>query len=158
MRRTCLLLLTLLLSLPLKAADAEFIRVWPGWRDANSFRRISEYFDGIEITDGKIILRTQPKSRSGYYFYVRVKHPTYSLKGAHFSVQYTTPYWLEAREKIFAVSEEPGEHQYLLGLTGSDWTGSDTHPIAWRVDLIGADGKVIATTQSFLWSKPQGHG
>jgi hypothetical protein len=158
MRRTCILLLAIFLCVPLKAADVEFVRVWPGWRDANSFRRISEYFDGIEITDGKIILRSQPKSRSGYYFYVRVKHPTYSLKGAHFSVQYITPYWLEAREKTFSVNEDSGEHQYLLGLTGSDWTGHETHPIAWKVDLVGADGKVIATAQSFLWSKPPAHG
>ncbi len=158
MLRTWLILLSFFLCLTLKAAEVEFVRVWPAWRDANSFRRISEYFDGAEVSDGKIIERTQPKSRTGFYFFVRLKHPTLALKGAHFSIQYITPYWLEARERTFPANEAPGEHQYLLGLTGSDWTGHETHPIAWKVDLISADGQVLATSQSFLWSKPPAHG
>jgi len=108
MLRTWLILLSFFLCLTLKAAEVEFVRVWPAWRDANSFRRISEYFDGAEVSDGKIIERTQPKSRTGYYFFVRLKHPTLALKGAYFSVQYITPYWLETRERTFPSKRSSG--------------------------------------------------
>jgi len=30
----------------LRAGDVEFVRVWPGWRDAESFDRIGEFFGG----------------------------------------------------------------------------------------------------------------
>jgi len=158
MRRTCLLILIFYFCLSLKAADVEFVRVWPRYRDVNTFRFVSEYFNGVEENDGIIIERTQPKSRSGYYFFVRLKHTTISLKGAHFSVQFITPYWIEGREKTFPAVDTPGEQKYLLGLTGSDWTGRETHPIAWKVDLISEDGKILSSSQSFLWSKPPAHG
>ncbi|HEV8073978.1 MAG TPA: hypothetical protein VGP21_07585, partial [Opitutaceae bacterium] len=36
-----------------RAADVNFVRVWPGYRTAGSFDRISEYLDGQENTGGE---------------------------------------------------------------------------------------------------------
>ena len=73
--RPFLALVLLALLAPLsRASDVEFVRVWPEWRDTDSFDRISEYFTGRENTGGQVIVRTQPKSRAGFYFLARVKN------------------------------------------------------------------------------------
>src|SRR4051812_47000824 len=53
------------------ADEAEFIRVWPAWRDAQSFDRIGEYFGRPEANGRETVLRTQASARAGYYFLVR---------------------------------------------------------------------------------------
>ena len=141
---------------PARAADVEFVRVWPGWKDDGSFRRISEYFTGRENTAGILVRRSQPGSRSGYYFLVRVRHPGVPLDGARFVVHYITPLSPEPREKAFPADAGPGEQVFDLGLTGADWAGATTHPLAWRLDLVAADGRMLASSESFLWSKPSG--
>ena len=40
---------------------------------------------------------------------------------------------------------------FELGLTGKDWSGVKIQPVSWRVQLLGDDGKVQASSQSFLW-------
>jgi hypothetical protein len=57
-----LLLLALLVSsaVATRAADVEFLRVWPAWRDAESFDRISEYFGGRESWGRQVVQRTHP--------------------------------------------------------------------------------------------------
>jgi hypothetical protein len=135
----------------------EFVRVWPGWEDADSFRRISEYFTKVENTSGMIVLRTQPAVRSGYYFLVRVKHPQVALSGAQFVLQYIAPNSQEPQKKTFKIDVPQGEQVFDLGLTGGDWPGQHGHLIAWKLDLLSADGITLATAQSFLWSKPPGN-
>jgi hypothetical protein len=42
-----------------------------------------------------------------------------------------------------------------LGLTGADWPGGEqAHPVAWKLELVAADGRVLAAEKSFLWEKP----
>jgi hypothetical protein len=132
------------------------VRVWPRWRSADSFKRISEYFDGVENTSGQIIRRTHPEIRAGYYFLARVKHPAKSLAGAKFLLQIITPFAPEPKAYTFPVDAEPGEHVFELGLTGGDWTGGNgVHPVAWKLELRAADGRTLASAQSFLWAKPE---
>ena len=50
-----------------RAAEVEFVRVWPGWRDSQSFERISEYFTGQENTGSQVVLRSHPEIRPGFY-------------------------------------------------------------------------------------------
>jgi hypothetical protein len=148
--------LAISLCLSARAADVEFVRVWPGWQDADSFRRISEYFTGVENTGGIIIRRSQPDIRSGFYFLVRVKHPRVALTGARFVLHFIAPYAPEPQEKAFTVDAPPGEHVFDLGLTGGDWTGRHAHLVAWKLELLSADGLSLASAESFLWSKPAG--
>ena len=148
------LLLFLLSMLTVHAADVELLRVWPAWRDADSFDRIREYFGGQESTARNVVLRTQPEPRAGYYFLVRVKTAS-ALTGAKFDVHVIRPDAPVPKVFSFPVAVPPSETVYQLGLTGIDWPGGEkTNPVAWKLALVGADGRVLAEHKSFLWEKP----
>jgi hypothetical protein len=136
------------------AADVEFLRVWPGWREAAAFDRISEYFGGKENTTRNVVLRTQPEPRDGYYFLVRVKTASV-VEGAKFELHVIRPDAPEPKVFQFPVTVPAKETVYQLGLTGIDWPAGDkANPVAWKIALVGSDGRVLAEHKSFLWDKP----
>jgi hypothetical protein len=138
----------------LHAADVEFLRVWPGWRDADAFDRISEYFGGRETFGRQLVLRTQKEVRAGYYFLVRVKSAI-TIESAAFEVSVIRPDNPEPRVFRFEAAVPAKEFVYQLGLTGSDWPGGGAaNPVAWKLALVGSDGRVLAEQKSFLWEKP----
>ena len=65
MRSLVIALVLVLAAGPLRAGAIEFTRVWPAGRAAESFDRISEYFDGRENTSGHTLLRTHADARAG---------------------------------------------------------------------------------------------
>lgn len=135
-------------------AEAEFLRVWPGWRDAESFERISEYFGGGENNGRQIMLRTQTGSREGFYFLVRVKAAA-AIPGARYEVSVIRPDAPEARVFSFATPIAVKESVFQLGITGRDWPGGkEAHPVAWKMALVARDGRVLAEQKSYLWEKP----
>jgi hypothetical protein len=138
-----------------RAADAEFLRVWPGWRDASSFDHIDEYFGDGKHTGREIVLRTRPEERAGYYVLVRVKHGA-PLENAKFVLHVIRPDAPEPKEFVFPLPAAPvGETVFQLGLTGADWpNGKNAHPVAWNLELRAADGRVLTEHKSFLWEKP----
>jgi hypothetical protein len=156
MRPGILLLALLLAPLAGTAADAPaagFVRVWPRWRDGDSFKRISEYFTGMENDAGTIVLRSRPENREGYYFLARLAPASAAPAGSRFVLDVITPDQPNAKTHTFPENPAGGE-VYLLGLTGADWKGEKARPVAWRLELLSADGRVLAAAQSFLWSKP----
>ena len=137
-----------------RAADVEFLRVWPAWRDADSFERIGEYFGRPENTGREVVLRTQPGARSGYYFLVRVKNVV-ALTDARFELSVIRPDTPEPRVYRFPTEVPAKEAVFQLGLTGADWpAGKEGNPVAWKIALVAADGRVLAEHKSFLWEKP----
>ena len=142
------------LGAPVRAAEVEFVRIWPGWHDAIDFTRISEYFDNQENFSGREVRRTHPADRAGFYFVARVKHPAVSLMGARFVLRIITPASPEVEQFTFPADVGPGENLFEIGLTGPDWPGRRTHPVAWRLDLVAQDGQPLAWTQSVLWAMP----
>lgn len=154
--RTALPLVVLLLLAvgAARAADAEFVRVWPSWRSAESFERIGEYFGRGEVPAGQIVARTGPGTRAGYYFLVRVRNPA-ALAGARFVVDVIRPDSPDAKTFSFPAAMPAGETVFQLGLTGADWPGGEkAQPVAWRLALVAADGRPLAEQKSFLWEKP----
>jgi hypothetical protein len=149
----------LVLSLPteLRAAaptgGVRLVRVWPEWRAAESFARLSEYFGGGENTGGQTVLRSQPKERAGYYFLVRTEAKT-AVAGARIELRVLLSGTTEPKTFSFAANLPAGTHVTLAGLTGADWPGEKTTLAAWRVALLAADGTVLAEEKSFLWSDP----
>lgn len=135
-------------------SDVEFVRVWPGWRDAESFERISEYFTGQERTGDRVVLRTQSTARAGFYFLVRVANHAQSHPGAKFALHVITPASPDPKTYTFPADLPERSTVFHLGLTGADWAGPDVHPVAWKLDLLSADDRTLASAQSFLWSKP----
>jgi hypothetical protein len=154
MRRFLAGLVLCLIAPALRAADTEFLRVWPGWRAAETFDRIGEYFGSEEKHGREILLRTDPKERGGYYFLVRVKHAA-PLDGAKFVVTAIRPDAPDVREFTLPVPATPaGESVFQVGLTGAAWPVAKASPVAWKLDLVDRDGGVLATQKSFLWEKP----
>ena len=137
-----------------QAAEVEFVRVWPGWRDAESFVRISEYFSGEENFGREVVLRTHPDQRAGFYYLVRVKNSGAKITGAKFVLHAISPSAPEPKMTTFAADIPTRSEVFLLGLTGPDWISRDVHPVAWKLELRSADNQVLASGQSFLWEKP----
>jgi hypothetical protein len=140
--------------LSVRAANVEFVRVWPGWRDADSFERISEYFNGKENTGREIVLRTHPDQRAGLYYLVRVANSGGALSGAKFVLQVISPASPEPKTTTFPIELPSRSKVFQLGLTGADWPDRAVHPVAWKLQLLSSDDHVLATAQSFLWEKP----
>lgn len=141
-------------SVVARAAEAEFVRVWPQWHDAETFDRIGEYFGRGENRGSPLVLRTHADARAGYYFLVRVAHAA-ALAGAMFELQVIRPDAPEPKTFSFPAALPAREEVFQLGLTGADWPGGKAaQPLAWRLALLAADGRVLAEEKSFLWEKP----
>lgn len=147
------LLFALLASLA-QAADVEFTRIWPSWRDTASFVRISEYFGGEENTGRQTMLRTHAEDRTGFYFLTRVKNTGPAMAEARFVLDIITPDSPQIKTYTFPASLKNGSHVFNLGLTDKDWAGEDVHPVAWHLRLLTADDRELAAAQSFLWRMP----
>jgi hypothetical protein len=135
--------------------EVEFVRVWPEWRAADTFLRISEFLSGKENTGRQTILRSQPDNRDGFYFLIRARSADAAYGEAKFVLEVITPD--SARPKIyeFPTAITKRSHAFNLGLTGSDWKSEEIHPVAWRLRLLSAAGDELATKQSFLWALPE---
>lgn len=136
------------------AAEVEFVRVWPGWRDATAFESISEYFSGQETHSGRTVLRTNAQARAGYYYLARIANSGAAQSAVKFSLQVVTPASPEAKTYSFPATLGTGQTVFELGLTGADWPDAKIRPVAWKLELLANDGTVLATAKSFLWEKP----
>jgi hypothetical protein len=156
MRSSLTLTLSLLLAAAplLRGADLAFVRVSTDWRAADSFERISEYFDGRENTGGQTILRSQPKAREGFYVQMRTATKA-AIPGARVEFQVYLPGQEQPKVFTSATDLPAGSHVTLAGLTGADWPGEKIKPAAWHVAVLGPDGAILASAQSFLWSPPR---
>ncbi len=150
--RGCFLFLLLALGLA-QAAELSIVRIYSGWREAASFKRISEYFDGKENTGGEAVLRTHPDQRGGYYFLVRVTNPA-EARSITARLQIITNTDAEPKTFTFSPTLRTGDTVFHLGLTGPDWPDPKADPVAWRLDLTDSDGKILVTEKSYLWEKP----
>ncbi|MBI5382334.1 MAG: hypothetical protein HZA31_10580 [Opitutae bacterium] len=155
MRLGLLLLLSLLTTAPgVSAAELNIVRVWPSYRTAESFVRIAEYFGGAENSDRRIVLRSQPGERAGYYFLVRIANSGAARTGCTWQLQVIMPTARTPRAFTFPAELATGERVFELGLSGTDWPDARTEPVAWLLVLKTADGQELARQQSFLWERP----
>lgn len=143
-----------LLALPaLLDGAVDIVRVWPSYRDADSFRRISEYLGGRENSGREVILRTRAEPREGCYFLSRVKTNA-PVPGAQLVLEVVLPGDPAVHTYTFSADLPAGGQVFQLGVTGADWPGAKTRPAAWRLTARAANGAVLAERSSFLWSTP----
>ncbi len=135
------------------AAELTIVRVFTGWRDAASFKRISEYFTGRENTGGETVLRTNPEQRTGFYFQVRIANPG-AARQVQFQLQLIEPGSPTPHTTTFPAELKPGSDVFQLGLTGPAWQNPRSQPVAWEVLVLADGGRVLATEKSYLWEKP----
>ncbi len=132
------------------------VRVLHGWRDADSFKHISEYFSGRENTGGEIVVRTHPEQRAGYYFLIRLANAG-APRAIQVHLQLVPPGAPRPQPFDFPVTLPAGETVFDFGLTGTDWAAAKAHPVAWKLEILDTTGRLLATTQSYLWEKPAGN-
>jgi len=124
---------------------------------AANFRRISEYFTGVENKSGRVVERTDQKDRAGYYFIVSLAwHPGTTLPvGTQAELDYIRSDFPAVRHAKFVFSTATGTlPEICVGVTGSDWPDREATIIAYKLTLQDAMGKVLAARQSFLWGLP----
>jgi hypothetical protein len=148
----CLALLAA--SLNARASEVKLVRVWPGWQNADYSERISEFFTGEENTSGQITLRSQPADRAGYYFLTRLDNNGASVTAAQIILEVIAPSSPRVITRTFPTALPAGSHAYQIGLTGADWPDHKAHPVAWRLRVLDAGGRVLAEQKSFLWEAP----
>jgi hypothetical protein len=137
------------------AGDPYFKRVWPEWRDADSFQSFYEDHTGKELVGKWTMIRSQPSSRSGLYFLTRINNPGAAMRGATLVLRIISPESENTRTFSFLTDVPTGSRLFEIGLTGTDWTGAKVQPVAWDMELKGIDGRVVARKVSFLWEKPE---
>lgn len=119
---------------------------------SRDFARIPEYFTGKEYQGNQVIVRTQ-KARGGLYFVLELNEALDKLpKNCEVFVEVIRSDGPEAKlYKLLLPVETKGRREVLLGITGDDWESPKIKPVAWRLEIKDASGKIIASKQSFLW-------
>lgn len=116
-------------------------------------RSIYEVFTGEETNYGKLVMRTQPGSRAGMYFFVMFGYdPDDIALACSFELSVDSTEDPKTRTYKFTVPETHSvTREIVLGVTGSDWPWPKGRVNAWKLVLKSPSGKVLAQKQSWLW-------
>lgn len=159
MRTLLLAILSLTLigcaSTPKEPVQAVTIKeIKPRYMEEEQFKRISEYWSGTEKLGKRVILRTDPNVRDGYYFTLILDKKLRKLpKGTIIVGEFFTPVSSDMQTHEFVLpSKRPKTKEVFVGLTGEDWPEAGGTAGAWRFTIQDANGNVLGERQSYLWS------
>ena len=125
------------------------------YENPETFKRIGEYLGGKERYSFRLVMRSQNDSRGGYYWIVRRGHTrVYMPKGGKFVLEYYPEGSGTAIKHEYPLRRISHERTIFLGVTGDDWPSDKAKPLAWRIQLQDANGKVLEAKQSYLWEFP----
>jgi len=143
-------------TVPAQAQDWEIKDVLIRQKEANDFRRISEYLGGDENTGGRIILRTDAEDRGGRYFLLTIAAPEKSIPAeSRFVLDYILPGMKQAEQVTFTVPASQQTREVLLGMTGDKEPAKDDELLAWRIRILDTSGNTLAEKHSYLWELPE---
>jgi hypothetical protein len=133
--------------------SVEIVEIKPRYIETESFKRISEYLTGKEYLGDRVILRSDPEARAGYYFTLVLDEDVRRLpKGTQISGEFFTPKSVEKQTHEFTLPAKlASTNEIFVGLTGEDWPQSGGVPAAWRFTITDANGKRLGEKQSYLW-------
>lgn len=158
MRTVLLTLLALILagcaSTPITRERPISIKeISPRYIETEQFMRIGEYLTGKEHTGRRVIVRSDPTERDGYYFILTLSEKAKKLpRGTKIVAEFYTALSHDVQSFEFLLpSRLPGTKDIFVGLTGSDAPAEQQIPAAWRFTFQAASGEVIAQKQSYLW-------
>jgi len=137
---------------PITSVTIEEIK--PRYIEADEFMRISEYLTGKEHQGDRVIIRSDPTDRSGYYFTLILDTDVRRMPaGTQVIGEFHTPKSLDAEVHNFELpARRPESNEIFVGLTGKDWPNKDALPGAWRFTIVDPNGLQLALKQSYLWS------
>ncbi|MGJ8654104.1 MAG: hypothetical protein ACSHX8_12595 [Opitutaceae bacterium] len=138
---------------PVAIDSVEIEEIKPRLIEEQEFKRISEYITGKEYTGKRIILRSDPEARTGYYFTLVLDEKVRRLpSGTTILGEFYTAKGLDIQEHTFTIpAKRPNTNEVFVGLTGTDWPEDSVTPAAWRFTIKGPNGNVLASKKSFLW-------
>ena len=135
------------------APEFALVRVWPGWKEAEDFTRLREYFGAAADSGPRRVLRTAPDQRAGFYFLVRTRGA--AVPAAVLELSVLRPDGPEPVTHRFPAPLRAGGEVLELGLTGDAWPGGKrAQPVAWRLRVLDAGDRLLAEERSFLWVEP----
>ena len=161
--RICLLsLLSLLLfagcasikTKPEAVTSVEVVDTVPRFMVEAQFKRIKEYQTGAEHAGKRVIIRTDPEIRDGYYFALLLDKKVSELpQGTVIVGEFYTAATAEKQEYTFTLPSKLKKTKAVyLGLTGDAWPyGSGKVPAAWKFTFVDPNEVVLGSTQSYLW-------
>ena len=120
--------------------------------------RVSDAFGGKEDHGSDVVFRTDGSARAGHYFYLRLAETPPA--DARLVLQVVRTENVPAERYEFPARFRPGFPfgEVVIGLTGKQAGDAKWRPIAWRVSVVDAQGKVLAAKHSFLWGTPRDLG
>lgn len=144
-------------STPIKKpalTSVDILEIKPRYMKAEAFIRIKEYLTGSEHLGDRVVIRSQPSSRDGYYFTLILSEELRDLpKGMTITGEFYSKNALDAETYEFQLpSKLPETNEVFVGLTGEDWPDASAVPAAWRFTIKDANGNTLASEKSFLWS------
>lgn len=147
-------LVVTLFSAALHAGAVDIVRIWPGYRTAESFETVGEFFGRGEHTGGRVLLRSRSESRAGFYFLTRLQaqaaHPQAEVR-----LEVILPGSVTPVVHTFTTALKAGSTVLQVGVTGTDWDDSSQRPVAWRLAIRDPSSSTpLAETESFLWATP----
>lgn len=115
----------------------------------NAFKRISEYFTGLENKGSECIVRTNPKRRGGLYFIITLNRTVSCLPpGCELIFQYVNDTNSEIKTHTFVLNTKKcWSREIWVGLTD----GNEGDIVAWKVELRDYNGYLLGERQSYLW-------
>ena len=120
-------------------------------RDADSFKRISEHFNGKENPGRYVIVRTDPSQRDGYYIALKLEASDQPEKADKLRLYFVRPGSQEVETKTLTIGPIKKDRA-LIGMTDDVWGSTSSIPTAWKIEFLDSAGAVISTSKSFLWS------
>ena len=120
--------------------------------------RASEVFGVKDDHGSDVVFRTDASGRAGHYFFIKLAEAPPA--DARLVLQVVRTENVPAERYEFPARFRPGFPfgEYVIGLTGKQAGDAKWRPIAWRVSVVDAQGKVLAAKHSFLWGTPRDLG
>ena len=127
-------------------------------RTAADATRASDVLGEKEDHGADVVFRTDPASRAGYYYYVKLAEAP--LADTRLVLQVVRTENAAPERYEFVTGYRPGFPfgEYVIGLTGKQAGEANWRPLAWRISVVDAKGKVLAAKHSFLWGTPRDLG
>ena len=77
-----------------------------------------------------------------------------TAQSVQFRLQWIAPGASAPRTDTFPAELKAGSAAYQLGLTGPGSQDPKSQPVAWHLQVVAADGRILAEEKSYLWEKP----
>ncbi|MGC6455009.1 MAG: hypothetical protein ACON39_08605 [Coraliomargaritaceae bacterium] len=155
---SCLLAACGTTSSPQEVSAVEILDILPKRMTTEQFMRIKEYRTGSEYTGKRLIIRTDPLQRDGFYFTLLLDTKLRHLpQGTVIVGEFYSKASTQMQTHTFVLpADRPNTKAVFLGLTGQAWPFAHEEavvPSAWKFQIIGPDGQFFGQKQSYLWEK-----